>query len=280
MQKLYSSQEIKNLSLKWQHSSQKVGFVPTMGNLHEGHLSLIKEAKRQCDQVVVSVFVNPVQFGPNEDFKEYPRNQASDIKLCQQTGVDFLWFPKEDQIYPNGFSTYAQEEDLSRFLCGKSRQDHFRGVCTVLVVLFNLVRPHKVFLGQKDAQQTLIVKRMIKDWHLPLEAIVCPLVRESDGLAMSSRNANLSREQRAQSTVIYQSLKAAAKLILQGKTDASRIAGEINHILTKKRLLRVIYIEIISKKTLKPLRNIETGNTLIAIAVWLGSVRLIDNIEV
>ena len=280
MQKLYSSKEIKNLSLKWQYSSQIIGFVPTMGNLHEGHISLIKEAKRQCDQVVVSVFVNPVQFGPNEDFKEYPRNQASDIQLCQQTDVDVLWFPKEDQIYPTGFSTYAQEEDLSHFLCGKSRQDHFRGVCTVLVILFNLVRPHKVFLGQKDAQQTLIVKRMIKDWHLPLEAIVCPLVRESDGLAMSSRNANLSREQRAQATVIYQSLKAAAKLILQGKTDTSRIAGEINHILTKKRLLRVIYIEIISKKTLKPLRNIETGNTLIAIAVWLGSVRLIDNIEV
>ena len=280
MQKLKSLKEIKELSSKWQNSGQKVGFVPTMGNLHKGHLSLIEEAKLQCDLVVVSIFVNPEQFGPNEDFKEYPRNEASDNQLCQQAGVDVLWFPTEEQIYPQGFSTYAQEEDLSRCLCGKSRHGHFRGVCTVLTILFNLIRPHKVFLGQKDAQQTLIVKKMIRDWHLPLEAVVCPSIRESDGLAMSSRNANLSREQRAQSTVIYQSLEAAKELIQEGKTDASRIAGEINHILTKKRLLRVIYIEIVSKKTLKPLKNIETGNTLIALAVWLGSIRLIDNIEV
>lgn len=280
MEKCYSLEEIKECSDKWQRSSQTVGFVPTMGNLHSGHLCLIKEAKLQCDRVVVSVFVNPEQFGPNEDFKEYPRSEESDIQLCEESGVNVVWFPQKTQIYPEGFSTYAEEDDLSHFLCGKSRQGHFRGVCTVLVILFNLVRPQKVFLGQKDAQQALVVKKMIQDWHLPLEAVVCPLQREYDGLAMSSRNANLSREQRTQSTVVCQSLEAAKKLILQGKTDASRIAGEINHILTKKRLIRVIYIEIVSRKTLRPLKKIETGDTLIAVAVWLGSVRLIDNIEV
>jgi len=266
----------KELS-KYRIKGQPIGFVPTMGSLHEGHLTLIRRALKENRVVVVSVFVNPKQFAPGEDFRKYPRTVKRDLKLCRGEGVDFVFLPKDDDIYPGGFSTYVNVEGLDGFLCAKSRPGHFRGVTTIVAMLLNIIAPDVLYLGQKDAQQAVILKRMIEDLHIPVKVKVMPVVRSKDGLALSSRNAYLSERERKDALVLSQALKLAEFLIENGASDAKRIILKMRQLIEKKRSAKIDYIEIADPSTLKPLKKV-AGSFLIALAVWIGKTRLIDNL--
>jgi pantoate--beta-alanine ligase len=268
-------QKIKALKQK----QLKIGFVPTMGYLHEGHLSLVRKAKETCDIVVVSIFVNPTQFDPNEDLEKYPQDLARDTKLLEQENTDILFIPTAAEIYPAGREniTFIEVPELGAKLCGDSRPNHFNGVTTVVTKLFNIVEPDQAFFGQKDYQQLVIIKKMTSDLNIPTEIVPCPIIREDDGLAMSSRNSYLSTEEKKAAVVLSISL-TATKHYLQDKNDIS--AGEvktiINDLLKKEPLAKVDYVEIVETGTLTPVEKIETGN-LIALAVFIGKTRLIDN---
>jgi pantoate--beta-alanine ligase len=258
-------------------SKGRIGFVPTMGALHDGHLELIRRAKRLADFVVVSIFVNPIQFGPNEDFRSYPRDSARDRRLLEELGVDVIFYPEVRDMYPSGFTTYVEVEGLTRELCGRSRPGHFRGVTTVVAKLFNIVKPHIAVFGQKDAQQVLVIKRMVRDLNFDLKVVVVPTVREPDGLAMSSRNVYLTPAQRRQAPVLYQSLQLAARLIRSGVTDARRVRQAMRRLVSSQPDARIDYIQIVDTKKLEPVQKIQ-GEVLIALAVYFGRARLIDNI--
>lgn len=279
MEKITSALEIKKIVAQLKNENKTIGFVPTMGYLHEGHLSLVDHAKESTDVVIVSIFVNPTQFGANEDLDKYPRNLEQDQALCEDRQVNYLFIPAADEIYPEGFSTYVEEDHLSKDLCGTSRPGHFRGVCTILTIFLNIIHPDKMYLGWKDAQQVLVVTKMIKDLFYDCEVIGVPTVREEDGLALSSRNANLSIPERKHATTISKALFAARDLYEKGYDDTSRLSGEINHVLSKQLGVRIIYISIIDRETLTPLQRVVPGRTLIAIAAWVGQTRLIDNIR-
>ncbi|OGF64520.1 MAG: pantoate--beta-alanine ligase [Candidatus Fischerbacteria bacterium RBG_13_37_8] len=256
-----------------------IGFVPTMGALHEGHLSLVREARRMSDVVVVSVFVNPKQFGPGEDFEHYPRNIAQDTELLQKENVDYVFHPAVEEMFPNTYKTYIIVEDLSAKLCGKSRPGHFRGVTTVVMKLFNIVHPNFVFFGQKDAQQALIIKRMLKDLASDIEFIILPIVRDPNGLAFSSRNEYLTPEERNAAPILYAALMKAHERIKKGEKKAAKILSLINEMISSEPLAKIDYIEIVDLENLEPVKSIEK-TTLIALAVFFGTTRLIDNIIV
>ena len=254
-----------------------VGLVPTMGYLHEGHLSIIKAARNQSDIVIVSIFVNPVQFGPDEDFEKYPRDIKRDEELAKECGVDIIFYPKKEDMYPEGFSTYVDVEKLTKVLCGKSRPGHFRGVTTVVMKLFEIIKPDIAYFGQKDAQQAYVIKKMIEDLNMDIITKIMPIIREEDGLAMSSRNIYLTKSERKDASLIYKSLKLAEGLIGSGEINPKKIIKKMRDLLSEKPSLKIDYILIVDTKSLKEVTTVE-GEVLIAIAVFIGKTRLIDNI--
>lgn len=254
-----------------------VGFVPTMGYLHEGHLSLVRECRKRSDVTVVSIFVNPLQFGPREDFRSYPRDPERDAALLDKEGADILFLPETEEMYPRGFRTSVEVGGLQDKLCGRSRPGHFRGVATVVLKLFNIVRPDWAFLGQKDAQQLVILRRMAVNLNLDVEIIGLPIVREPDGLAMSSRNVCLSSEERRAAAVLFRSLEEARRIFESGERAASRLRERLLKVLASEPLARLDYVEIVDPGSLEPVDRVE-GETLIALAVYFGRTRLIDNI--
>jgi pantoate--beta-alanine ligase len=259
---------------------QSIGFVPTMGFLHEGHLSLIRGSVKQTDCTVVSIFVNPSQFGPNEDFEQYPRDMEYDLEQLRKAGAAYAFTPEAQAIYPGGYRTYVEVEDLQDRLCGASRPGHFRGVCTVVMKLFHIVQPDAAFFGQKDAQQAVILKRMVHDMNLDIDMRIMPIVRDKDGLAMSSRNAYLNSRERQAALCLNRSLKQAEKAVADGQKQADRIKTMIQHIIAKEPLARLEYAAVVDFETLDPVETIQPNQTLIALAVFIGKTRLIDNIIV
>lgn len=258
-------------------AGKTVGLVPTMGFLHEGHLSLIREAKAENDVVVVSDFVNPTQFGPNEDFESYPRNIERDTELALSAGADVIFYPSVSEMYPPESSTYVEVEgNITRVLCGASRPTHFRGVTTVVNKLFNIVEPDKAYFGQKDAQQVAVLTKMVKDLHMDIELIICPIVREPDGLAMSSRNTYLSSEERKQAVILNQALKKAKNAFANGEKDVVKLTGIITDKINEMPLAVIDYVSILDFPSLKPIITIEK-DALGAVAVKFGKTRLIDN---
>jgi pantoate--beta-alanine ligase len=257
----------------------KIGLVPTMGALHIGHICLIEKAVKGSDFVVVSIFVNPTQFGPGEDFEKYPRSFESDLEICRKAGVDIVFAPSPQEMYKKENLTWVNVEKLTEPLCGRSRPRHFRGVTTVCAKLFNIVEPDVAYFGQKDAQQAIVIKRMVADLNMPLEIVVCPTVREPDGLAVSSRNKYLSEQQRKDATYIYKSLKKCESLVEAGTTDSKTIIGEMKQILNQVSSIEIEYISIVDAESLQELERI-AGKALAAVAVKIGSARLIDNIVV
>ena len=258
-------------------AGKTVGLVPTMGFLHEGHLSLIREAKAENDVVVVSDFVNPTQFGPNEDFESYPRNIEQDTELALSAGADVIFYPSVSEMYPPESSTYVEVEgNITRVLCGASRPTHFRGVTTVVNKLFNIVEPNKAYFGQKDAQQVAVLTKMVKDLHMDIELIICPIVREPDGLAMSSRNTYLSAEERKQAVILNQALKKAKNAFANGEKDVVKLTGIITDKINEMPLAVINYVSILDFPSLKPIITIEK-DALAAVAVKFGKTRLIDN---
>ncbi len=254
-----------------------LGLVPTMGALHEGHLSLVRAARAQCDAVAVSIFVNPTQFGPNEDFSKYPRAFERDRELLEKEGVQLLFAPSVDEMYPAGAVTYVTVEGLSEKLCGKSRPGHFRGVATVVAKLFQIVEPDLAFFGQKDAAQVAIVRRMVRDLNFPVEIAVCPIVREPDGLAMSSRNSYLDPQQRESALVLHRSLEETRKLFDHGERRAGTLIEAGREAFAQEPSVRLDYFEVVNPETLEAVENVSTG-ALVAVAAFIGTTRLIDNI--
>ncbi len=271
--------DMKNISKKVKEEGKTIGFVPTMGYLHEGHLSLIRCSKEENDITVVSIFVNPIQFGKNEDLDRYPRDLERDLKLCKREGVDYLFCPSVEEMYPGGFSTYVEVEGLTEGLCGRYRPRHFRGVTTVVMKLFNIVKPDRAYFGKKDFQQLKVIQRMVQDMNMDIEVIGCPIVREKDGLALSSRNKYLSQEERKSAVALYKALMKGKELFNKGETDPNKIKKEMEKILLSyPEVRKVQYIEIVNSETLKPVEHVKKGDT-IAVAVFVGDTRLIDNIQ-
>ncbi|HET6671263.1 MAG TPA: pantoate--beta-alanine ligase [Pyrinomonadaceae bacterium] len=254
-----------------------IGLVPTMGALHEGHLSLVREARRMCDVVVVSVFVNPAQFGPGEDFERYPRDLTRDTALLTDYNVDYIFAPPIEEIYPRNFSTYVNVEGLSEQLEGAARPGHFRGVATVVTILLNVVRPDFAFFGQKDAQQAVIIRRLVKDLALDTEVLVLPTVREDSGLAMSSRNSYLSGEEQQAATVIHRALAKAKETFKAGEKHAGKLADQIKTTIEGEPRVRLDYVSITDAETLERLDKLDDRPILIAVAAYVGKIRLIDN---
>jgi pantoate--beta-alanine ligase len=256
---------------------KRIGLVPTMGALHEGHLSLVRAARSKCDVIAVSIFVNPTQFGPNEDYSKYPRTFDNDCELLQKEGVDSVFAPSVEEMYPGGAATYVIVEGMTDRLCGRSRPGHFRGVTTVVSKLFHIVEPDLAFFGQKDAAQVAIIKRMVRDLNMPVEIVVCPIVRESDGLAMSSRNAYLTAEQRKSALVLSRALRRVQQAFDQGERNAAKLIEAGKQVIAEEPWVRLDYLEIVDPETLEEV-EIMSSKTLIAVAGFLGTTRLIDNV--
>jgi len=259
--------------------SRIIGFVPTMGALHAGHLSLIERAKRECSPVIASMFVNPKQFGPNEDFSKYPRTMESDSEKLQGAGVDFLFAPEPREIYPDGFATYVNVDGLSDRLEGRSRPGHFRGVTTVVMKLLQIVQPNFAYFGRKDAQQSRLIAQMVRDLNLDTEIVVCPPVREPDGLALSSRNAYLNPEERKAATVLHRALEAARTELVAGLRDALQLQGSLRNKLDREPLARVDYAEVVDAETFEPVVRVSRPSYIV-LAVFVGKTRLIDNLYI
>lgn len=253
------------------------GFVPTMGYLHEGHLSLVRRARAENDRVAVSIFVNPTQFGPHEDYARYPRDLERDLRLLEPLGVDLVFIPSVEEMYPPGFQTWVIVEEVSRPLEGASRPGHFRGVATVVAKLFNILQPDRAYFGQKDAQQTVVIRRMVQDLNIPVEIVICPTVREPDGLAMSSRNTYLNPEERRAATVLFRALQAAKARYEAGERDAERLREAMREVIRAEPLARIDYVSVAHPETLQELERVE-GPALLSLAVYIGTTRLIDNL--
>jgi pantoate--beta-alanine ligase len=253
------------------------GFVPTMGYLHEGHLSLIRRARAENDRVAVSIFVNPTQFGPHEDYARYPRDLERDLRLLEPLGVDLVFVPSVEEMYPPGFQTWVIVEEVSRPLEGASRPGHFRGVATVVAKLFHILQPDRAYFGQKDAQQTVVIRRMVQDLNIPVEIVICPTVREPDGLAMSSRNTYLNPEERRSATVLFRALQIAKARYEAGERDAERLREAMREVIRAEPLARIDYVSVADPETLRELEQVE-GPALLSLAVYIGTTRLIDNI--
>ncbi|HET6961858.1 MAG TPA: pantoate--beta-alanine ligase [Terriglobia bacterium] len=275
MQIVESIRAFKQLRSSWEDQDLSVSLVPTMGALHAGHLSLLVPA-RETDRLVVSIFVNPTQFGPHEDLQRYPRPLEKDLSLLKERGVDAVFLPTVSEIYPEGYRTFVTVDELSSRLCGASRPGHFRGVATVVLKLFNIIRPHRAVFGQKDAQQTIILRRMVHDLNLDVELIVQPIVRESDGLALSSRNQYLNPEERKAATVLFRSLELARQASLRGQSRADVLLREVRNLVESEPLARLDYAELVSADDLSPLDEVR-DHALLALGVFIGKTRLIDN---
>ena len=274
--------EVRDQVRAWRAEGLTVGLVPTMGALHEGHASLVTAAASQCDRVVASVFVNPTQFGPGEDLDSYPRDFERDCKILDEKGCDMVFHPSVGEMYPDGFATYVNlESEMTAQLCGKSRPSHFRGVCTVVSKLFNIVTPDRAYFGQKDAQQLAVIKQMVRDLGFGIEIIGCPIVREADGLAKSSRNTYLDPAEREAATILYKAIKAAQEM-LSGADDevpADEVLNMMRSVVSSEPEARIDYIEAVDGISLMPVEYAKKG-TLIAMAVYIGKTRLIDNFTV
>jgi pantoate--beta-alanine ligase len=268
--------ESRALRAQWQNEQHRVSLVPTMGALHAGHLSLVRRARELSDRVVVSIFVNPTQFGPNEDFQRYPRSWDKDLDLLQENLVDAVYAPEVSQVYPPGFRTFVTVEELSQKLCGVTRPGHFRGVTTIVCKLLTIWQPHVAIFGWKDAQQCILIQRLVEDLALPVEIVPCPIVREPDGLAMSSRNSYLSREERVAATRLYRSLEWAKQKVRQGEKSSRLLLDGVKTQLSAEPLIRLDYAEIVNIRDLSPLETVDSS-ALLALAASLGKTRLIDN---
>lgn len=268
-------EEVRAQVREWKKEGKTVGFVPTMGYLHEGHASLM-DAAGENDKVVVSIFVNPMQFGPNEDLASYPRDLEHDTKVCEAHGVDLIFHPTPEEMYGDNFYSYVDMDVLTKELCGLSRPVHFRGVCTVVAKLFNIVTPDKAYFGQKDAQQLAVIKRMVKDLNMPLTIVGCPIIREEDGLAKSSRNTYLSPEERKAALVLSRSIFLGKKMVEQGEKDCKKIKEAMTAEIEKEPLAKIDYVKIVDLSTMQQVETTEHG-VLAAIAVYIGKTRLIDN---
>jgi len=280
MQVIHAPAEMYNQTMLLKMSGKKVGFVPTMGYLHKGHLELLKFAREHCDSLVLSIFVNPTQFGPKEDYGSYPRDLERDKELAAHARVDTIFLPDVDSMYPPGYRTFVEVEELSKGLCGAFRPGHFRGVATIVCKLLNIVAPDEAFFGEKDAQQLVIIRKMAQDLNMPVKISGFPTVRDADGLAMSSRNVYLSDEEREQATGLYRALQNGRSLIEGGETEAARIDAAIREAIARDVPAGVVeYVDIVDGNTLAPVSR-TIGKTLIALAVRVGKARLIDNIRV
>ncbi|HLF85508.1 MAG TPA: pantoate--beta-alanine ligase [Nitrospiria bacterium] len=279
MKVIEKTAEISACSRELHQKGEAIGLVPTMGLLHEGHLSLIRESKRITSKTIVSIFVNPAQFGPKEDYHRYPRDIEGDIKKCRETGADLLFLPSVEDIYLEGYRTYVDVDGLSDKLCGRSRPKHFRGVATIVTKLFNIIGPDKAFFGQKDYQQAIIIKRLASDLNLGVDIIVMPTVREADGLAMSSRNSYLNSNERDAARILYRSLMSAEAMIRSGKTSSEEVRAKMEVFIASEGSAKIEYISIADPGNLEDI-DVIAGDVLVAIAVWIGKTRLIDNIIV
>jgi len=257
-------------------ASKRIGLVPTMGYLHAGHISLVHAARQECDLVVMSIFVNPKQFGPQEDFATYPRDMEGDLRQAHEAGVDVVFAPVVEEMYPPDFLTEVSVRELTAPLCGASRPGHFNGVTTVVAKLFNIVGPDRAYFGQKDYQQVLVIRKMATDLHMPLEVITCPTVREPDGLAMSSRNAYLSPAERQAALVLWRALRLAEEHLAQGERQGARLAATLRDFIAQEPLARIDYVAVCDPNTLREVEQL-SGTVLVALAVYLGQTRLIDN---
>ncbi len=269
-------EQVREQVKAWRKEGLTVGLVPTMGFLHEGHKSLIDKAVEENDRVVVSVFVNPTQFGPNEDFESYPRDMEKDAALCEAAGASLIFHPEPSDMYLDGYSTFVDMDTLTKGLCGKTRPIHFRGVCTVVSKLFNIVCPDKAYFGQKDAQQLAVIKHMVRDLNFGLEIVGCPIIREDDGLAKSSRNTYLNADERKAATVLNKALTKGKEAVMSGEKDAAKVKAIITDIIEKEPLAKIDYVEIVDWNNLEAVDSTE-GDILTAIAVYIGKTRLIDN---
>ncbi len=281
MKQINSNREMQTFARESRRGGKSIALVPTMGFLHEGHLELMRKAREKADLVVVSIFVNPIQFGPNEDLDRYPRDLAGDLNKCDSVGVDIVFTPTPEEIYPNGFQTSVAVNKITQVLCGASRPNHFQGVTTVVGKLFNLTLPDFAFFGEKDFQQLAVIRRMVIDLNFPLEIIGVPIVRESDGLAMSSRNAYLPAQQRAEAPAIYKALSNACKLYNQGINKSEKLCKAVSNQLNKniESDFEIEYIEIYDSNNLTRIKNKISSPATILIAVHLGKTRLIDNLQ-
>ncbi|MCM1494831.1 MAG: pantoate--beta-alanine ligase [Bacteroides sp.] len=273
---VHTVNEVRVQVKEWRDTGLSVGLVPTMGYLHEGHKSLIDQAVKDNDRVVVSVFVNPMQFGPTEDLASYPRDLNRDAALCEAAGAALIFNPEPENMYSEDFSSFIDMNTLTKGLCGKSRPIHFRGVCTVVGKLFNIVQPDKAYFGQKDAQQLAVIRHMVNDLNFNLEIVGCPIIREEDGLAKSSRNTYLSPKERQAALILSKSLERGRELIEAGERDAETIKQAVTELIQTEPLARIDYVELVDWNTLEPVERIE-GPVLNAIAVYIGKTRLIDN---
>lgn len=277
MQKIESVADMRTLAAQLKKDGKSIALVQTSGALHAGHAALIATARARANVVVVSLFPNPLAFGPNENFAGYPRSPDADAKLCEELGVEVVFRPAPEEMFPRGFSSYVTEEAVSKPLCGPSRPSHFRGVTTGIAKLLNLVRPEVLVMGQRDAQQAAVVRKMIADLCFGAEVVVVPTVREADGLAVTVRNRDLTARQRTEALSIHASLERAKEMVAQGVRSPDRIIAEVTHLLGERRMVRVIYVSMVDPHTMEPLREVVPGRTLLAIAAWVESIRVIDN---
>ena len=275
MKSIKKIDELRPIIKAWKREGLTVGLVPTMGFLHEGHKSLIDRAVKENDRVVVSDFVNPTQFAPNEDFETYPRDLDADAALCEAAGADVIFNPEPDEMYRDAL-TFVDMNKITKVLCGKTRPIHFSGVCTVVSKLFNIVTPDRAYFGQKDAQQLCVIKKMAEDLNFDIEIVGCPIVRESDGLAKSSRNTYLNPEERKAALCLSRSLEIGRRMAESGETDAKAVTDAVRNEISKEPLARIDYVELVDLKTLEPLETVKKP-LLCAIAVYIGKTRLIDN---
>lgn len=269
-------EEVRKQVKEWRRQGLSVGLVPTMGYLHEGHKSLIERAVAENDRVVVSDFVNPIQFGINEDLATYPRDIEADKRLCEQAGADLIFHPEAAEMYAPDFSTYVEMQKVSEGLCGKTRPTHFRGVCTVVCKLFHIVMPDRAYFGQKDAQQLAVIRRMVRDLDLDIQIVGCPIIREEDGLAKSSRNTYLSREERKAALVLSRAVFLGEDLMKKGERDADTILAAMRSLIEQEPLAKIDYVEMVDADSIEPLVRAR-GRVLTAMAVYIGTTRLIDN---
>ena len=268
--------EVRQQVKSWRKNGATIGLVPTMGYLHEGHQSLMAAAKQDNQKVIVTIFVNPMQFGPKEDLASYPRDLERDKNACQQMGVDLIFCPSASEMYDANFNSYVNVNGLTDALCGKKRPGHFKGVCTVVTKLFNITQPDRAYFGQKDAQQLAVIQRMVNDLNVDIEIIGCPIVRESDGLAKSSRNSYLSQQERLAATCLYQSIECAQQMIQTGEKSVQTILTEMQNIINAQPLAKIDYIEFVDYATLTAVDRLNQ-DSLCALAVYIGKTRLIDN---
>lgn len=279
MEVVHTIKEVRAQVKAWRKEGLSVGLVPTMGYLHEGHQSLIKRAVAENDRVVVSVFVNPIQFGPGEDLETYPRDLAADAALCEQTGAALVFNPEPSEMYAEDFTTFVDMNGVTKELCGKTRPTHFRGVCTVVSKLFHIVGPDRAYFGQKDAQQLSVIRRMVRDLNFDLEVVGCPIIREADGLAKSSRNTYLSPEERQAALILSKTIFLGQKLVEEGERDSQKLVAAMKKNIETEPLARIDYVEVVDAASVEKIDKLQ-GEVLVAMAVYIGKTRLIDNFMV